>query len=415
MSIRLNHFFIVGTPIAALTGTADDTTMKNIVKQLVLRDPEIIRLSPNRENIRLSVIKTEKDNILSKLDWLIDSLISEGVSTPKTIIFCNTMNDIACVSNYLMLKLGTAAYFPKESRECSDCLIGLYHSSSWEQNKNRVVQSLKNESKLRVVIASTALSMGVNFPNIKYIVNYGPARNLIDQHQEFGRAGRDGSQSHALILYHGYQLSPCEQTVKDFVKTNECLRVAAYKPFDARIEPLIPLHNCCCYCSKLCRCHGENCNEEPPLFEKNISSNNDSDPKFTRPVTQEDKNDLREALLEVQERKSKGNVLFDSVHGFSSQLIDDVVTNCSRLFTVNDVIDTCPVFSLNDVLIILELIQEMFLDIPNFDECMDILRQTDLTSNMTSCLEDSLQCIDFGLTDEYFSDSDDELLEVLTR
>ena len=86
--------------------------------------------------------------------------------------------------------------------------------------------------------ASTALSMGVNFPDIRYIINWGPARTLIDQHQEAGRAGRDDKLSHVIVIYHGQQSSHCEENVIDFVKTEGCFRVAAYKPFDLQISPL---------------------------------------------------------------------------------------------------------------------------------------------------------------------------------
>ena len=96
--------------------------------------------------------------------------------------------------------------------------------------------------------------MGVNFPDVRYIINWGPARNLLDQHQEIGRAGRDGKNSYSLIVYHGQQLSQCEVSIKRFVKTDGCLRVAAYKEFDENIELLKPNHNCCSYCSYLCRC-----------------------------------------------------------------------------------------------------------------------------------------------------------------
>ena len=157
--------------------------------------------------------------MFSGLNWLIEHVKEKGESASKTIIFCNTMNDIACVINYLLLKLGQFAYSPKESHEHSNCLVGIYHSSCWQHSKDRVVQSLKGQGKVRLVVASTALSMGVNFPDIRYIINWGPARSLLDQHQEAGRAGRDGLPSHIQIIYHGQQLSHCEDDVKEFVKT----------------------------------------------------------------------------------------------------------------------------------------------------------------------------------------------------
>ena len=69
--------------------------------------------------------------------------------------------------------------------------------------------------------------MGVNFPDIRYVINWGPARNLLDHHQEAGRAGRDGKQSDIVVIYHGQQLTHCEDEVKSFVKSKSCLRLQA--------------------------------------------------------------------------------------------------------------------------------------------------------------------------------------------
>ncbi|CAB3979811.1 Hypothetical predicted protein [Paramuricea clavata] len=213
--------------------------------------------------------KYKKEAIMTGLDWIVEAVKQHSAEMPRTIIFCNTMNDIGCVVNYLMLKLDKAAYAPQQPKVQGNCLVGIYHSNSWERNKKRVLDSLKVTSgKIRVVVASSALSMGVNFPSITYIINFGPARNILEQHQEIGRAGRDELQSHARIIYHGQQLSYCEESVKDFVKTESCLRVAGYKVLDDRIQPLQQLHLCCKNCSALCDCQEEQYLFIPPEFER---------------------------------------------------------------------------------------------------------------------------------------------------
>ena len=86
-----------------------------------------------------------------------------GVEMPKMTIFCNSLVDIAGVVNWLMMRLGNAAFHPQDSRKREDCIIGIYHSLTLEQNKERVTSSFKGSGQKRIVIATTALSMGVNF------------------------------------------------------------------------------------------------------------------------------------------------------------------------------------------------------------------------------------------------------------
>ena len=69
-------------------------------------------------------------------------------------------------------------------------------------------------------MCTTALCMGVNFPDIRYIIIWGAARTILDLHQE---AGRDGLLSHVIVLYHGQQIGPSEQEVKDLIKAQGCL------------------------------------------------------------------------------------------------------------------------------------------------------------------------------------------------
>lgn len=106
---------------------------------------------------------------------------------------------------------------------------------TWQEYKERVVKSMKGEGKKRVIIATSALSMGVNFPDIRFVVHWGPAHNLLDHHQQSGRAGRDGLTSDVVVIYHGHQLIHCED-VKAFVHSDDCLRVDSYN--------LSPLHSC---------------------------------------------------------------------------------------------------------------------------------------------------------------------------
>ena len=80
-------------------------------------------------------------------------------------------------------------------------LIAVYYSATPESSKRRVVNSFTGSGKARVVIASTSLSMGVDFPHVRYVIHFGPGRTLSHHLQQAGRAGRDSKKAHNVILY----------------------------------------------------------------------------------------------------------------------------------------------------------------------------------------------------------------------
>lgn len=277
------------------------------------------------------------------------------------------MKDVAFLVNHLMQKIGTLAFNPPLSRKPEDCLLGIYHSLSWDKYKEQLAADFKVDGKKRVVVATTALSMGVNFADIRYVINYRPARNLLDHHEEAGRAGCDGIQSDVVIIYHGQQLTHCEDEVKEFVKSNGCLRVASYKIFDADIQPLQPGHDCCSYCSSVCLCAGAECSREKlPFEEENAPTEPENHSVMTRSVCEKDKSDLYDALLELRECQCANfGVLFekDALHGFSVELCQDIVERCPQIFTIEDLMTSFPVFSMSHAVKILEVFQEIFQDI----------------------------------------------------
>ena len=91
----------LGTPYLALTGTADKKTQSTIINSLSMTDPLKIIISPERKNIRISVIKCKKAEMFSNLEWLVEMVQKHENNTPKTIIFCNMMSEIASANAIL--------------------------------------------------------------------------------------------------------------------------------------------------------------------------------------------------------------------------------------------------------------------------------------------------------------------------
>ena len=70
--------------------------------------------------------------------------MEKGTNTFNTIAFCNgTLSDIGAVFNFLLLKLGGAAYSPDYSQGSNNCLNGIYHSLTLKKYNERVVESFK--------------------------------------------------------------------------------------------------------------------------------------------------------------------------------------------------------------------------------------------------------------------------------
>ena len=183
-----------------------------------ISDAFVVNVSPNKDNIKmLSVNVKGMEEILSKLDWIVESVKARGTQSPKTIMFCNVMTDIAHVLSYLLLKLGESAYVTEDNRKV--WLIGVYHSKSWPTYKEHIESefSVSGWGSIRVILAATAFGMGVNCPDVINIVHFlFPSKTLEGHIQQLGRAGRNGKQVYDITIYANRNLSECESDIRDF-------------------------------------------------------------------------------------------------------------------------------------------------------------------------------------------------------
>ena len=151
--------------------------------------------------------------------------------------------------------------------------------------------------------------MGVNFEDVRYVVNWGPARNLLDQLQEAGRAGWDGKRSHVVIgIMHSNS-----HNVSKVLKTLLKVSVALYKSFDRNIKSVSPGHDCCSHCAMEC-CNNRHDEKLPVEKSEPLACN--SPPVLNRVVSDIDKEDLKEALAELVNGGSHNAFGAVSCHGF---------------------------------------------------------------------------------------------------
>jgi ATP-dependent DNA helicase RecQ len=165
-------------PVMALTATATERVRADIVKQLKLRDPRCYVASFNRPNLTYRVVpKTVPYEQL--LDFIRSRPDDSG------IVYCASRKSADSLARNLS----------EDGVSAKPYHAGL---SSAERTKN---QEAFLRDDVRVVTATIAFGMGINKPNVRFVVHYDLPKNLESYYQETGRAGRDGLPSECVLLF----------------------------------------------------------------------------------------------------------------------------------------------------------------------------------------------------------------------
>ena len=254
-------------PCLGLSGTVNTKVLSDIKDVLKLQDGQfkLVSMLPDRSNIYLQVVHEKSYNIEKDLLWVVEGLVAEGDKYPKTLLFAQSIQQVATIYEFVKTSLGPKAYGAEGK------LISMYHGDIGRSLQEYILKTFcQQDSSIRVLVCTIAFGMGVEIPDIRQVIHWGKSKTLLGHWQEIGRAGRDGQTAKA--IWYPKSTAGEDKETFDKIKKEErmCIRQIILEHFilpgmTVNFPQRLPCNDkcrqcscqlcvCCSHCQKSCPC-----------------------------------------------------------------------------------------------------------------------------------------------------------------